>query len=384
MPYTKITGSSGTITGTGGNSDFTHTTSSNEDLNDLSYSAITNGYWIGNGDGIETHTHAFSQLVGGAIIEFNATNPAEPTFIVLDGTTIDLNAAVAAGDVSFDDGGGIYEITAAGAFAGIEEVDLDISGFITINIPFTTLQIDATVNGPGGTNGTVYAVFVETDPPSAVCFAKGTSIRTPTGQTPIERLSPGDLVETYDHGPQPISWIGSVHFDAIDPIQATALRPIRIAPGALGRGTPSEPLTVSRHHRLLVSSLIAERIFGVKEVLVPACKLLRLPGVEEVTNRSSITYFHLLFPRHEVIWAEGALSESLLLGPQGLKALGSAARAEIKVSAPEIGLDAVRMRGARFLADGGPDVKDLIARHLRHAKPLVAEANQGGAVQLCG
>ena len=42
-----------------------------------------------------------------------------------------------------------------------------------------------------------------------VCFASGTLIKTPNGQTLIEQLAPGDMVLTMDHGPQPIRWIGS-------------------------------------------------------------------------------------------------------------------------------------------------------------------------------
>ncbi len=370
MPFTRIFGTSGTIAGTGGNSSFSHSTSSNEALTFISYGNIPNGYWIGDRDGTETHTHSFSQLVGGARIEFNATNTGEPTFIVLDGVLLDLNAAVAAGDATFSDGDGEYTLTSTGGFVGVVDGPLTNSGFITLNIPFTTLKIEGTNNG-GLTNGSVYALSVETDPPVPPCFLPGTRILTRRGEVAVEDLSAGDLVETRDRGSQPILWIGSTKFEDIDPVRAKSLRPIRIRPDALGPGMPIRTLTVSRQHRFLFASKIAERLFSKSEVLVPACKLLPLPGVEEVTDLSSVTYVHILFARHEVIWANGAMTESLFLGPQTLKSLGQSARAEIVALRPDLD-HAATARHPRPRADTGKMVKQLVARHAKHGTPLVA------------
>jgi hypothetical protein len=41
------------------------------------------------------------------------------------------------------------------------------------------------------------------------CFARGTMIRTPDGERPVETLVGRRLVETRDHGPQPLRWLGS-------------------------------------------------------------------------------------------------------------------------------------------------------------------------------
>ena len=40
------------------------------------------------------------------------------------------------------------------------------------------------------------------------CFAEGSRLRTPGGEIRVERLSVGDMVDTLDHGPQAIRWIG--------------------------------------------------------------------------------------------------------------------------------------------------------------------------------
>ncbi len=79
-------------------------------------------------------------------------------------------------------------------------------------------------------------VLVETGTP---CFCPGTRIRTPAGETPVESLSIGDLVQTRDHGPQPIKWIGRRAY--ANPFLAAnrAVWPVRIEEGALGEGLPA-------------------------------------------------------------------------------------------------------------------------------------------------
>src|SRR5690606_32364085 len=98
------------------------------------------------------------------------------------------------------------------------------------------------------------------------CFTLGTLIETNEGNKPVEELQPGDLIATMDNGYQPIRWIGHTTRDAIDLAQNPKLKPIRIAAGALGNGLPERDLTVSRQHRVLVRSKIAQRMFGAEEV----------------------------------------------------------------------------------------------------------------------
>ena len=50
------------------------------------------------------------------------------------------------------------------------------------------------------------------------------------------------------------------------------VQPVRILAGALGHGMPQRDLLVSRQHRMLVSSAICERMFGLEQVLVSAIK----------------------------------------------------------------------------------------------------------------
>ena len=62
-----------------------------------------------------------------------------------------------------------------------------------------------------------------------VCFAAGTRILTPRGEVEVERIAPGDLVLTRDHGLRPVRWTGSRRVDG-----RGAMAPVRIEAGALG------------------------------------------------------------------------------------------------------------------------------------------------------
>ena len=161
----------------------------------------------------------------------------------------------------------------------------------------------------------------------AVCFVRGTRIWTDRGEIPIERLAEGDLVETLDHGLQPIRWVGSSKRQA-----KGDLAPIRIRKGTLGA---KRDLLVSPQHRMLISGPESELLFGESEVLASAKSLLNDHSITRVEG-GEVEYFHILFGRHEVIFAEGAPSESFHPGEMGWKALDHDTRHEILSLFPEL------------------------------------------------
>lgn len=203
------------------------------------------------------------------------------------------------------------------------------------------------------------------------CLARGTLIETPRGPVPIEALAVGDLVMTRDRGAQPLRWIGAKTLGASTLMLHENLRPIRIAAGALGAGTPAADLVVSPQHRMLVRSKIAQRMFGAAEVLVAAKQLLELDGVEIARDLSEVEYFHILFDRHEVVIANGAETESLYTGAEALKSVGPAAVEEIFAIFPELRDADEPAEAARMLVPGRMGRK-LAERHQRKRLELVS------------
>lgn len=304
-------------------------------------------------------------IFDGDSVQNEVANDPTQTF---NGNTIfwDFTVSVTDGTNTYQIGLFDYDINGNGNSIGVDGEDGFFMAFIGGSVPplNTTLTITAIIdNGPD--------IDIDTVVP---CFVGGTNINTPDGPRPIESLKVGDVVLTLDNGPQIIRWIGARELDSIDLAMKPKLCPIRIAKGALGNGLPERDLRVSPQHRMLARSPIAARMFARDEVLIPAHKLLGLPGVDVETMPNGVIYFHLLFDRHEVIFAEGAPSESLFTGPEALKGVGEAALAEITALFPEIVSVTYAPELARLAPAKGRQMRALIERHVKNCKPLVSDA----------
>ena len=140
-----------------------------------------------------------------------------------------------------------------------------------------------------------------------VCFTTGTAIRTPMGDRLIDDLKVGDLVTTLDNGPQPIRWIGKRHLGPLELAANPHLRPILIRRGVMGA---ERDLLVSPQHGMLMPD----------QQLVRAKFLAEARGnpVRVANGRRHVTYIHLLFDQHQIIFAENTRSESLYPGKMAL------------------------------------------------------------------
>ncbi len=159
------------------------------------------------------------------------------------------------------------------------------------------------------------------------CFVSGTSIRTPSGDVIVDQLQVGDLVETRDHGPQPIRWIGRRRVAA-----QGRFAPVVIEAGTFGL---HRRLVVSPQHRVLLTHWMAELMFGEDEVLVAAKDLVNDCSVW-VRSGGEVEYLHLLFDDHQIVWSEGLLTESFLPGPQVMTDMDAPVREEVLSLFPDI------------------------------------------------
>ena len=157
-----------------------------------------------------------------------------------------------------------------------------------------------------------------------VCFTTGTAICTPRGDVLIEDLVIGDLVITADNGPQPIRWIGKRRLGQETLRAAPNLRPVLFHADVLGN---ARPLLVSPQHCMLVG----------KDQLMRAKHLAgQLPGVRIANGKRAVTYIHLMFDAHQIIFAENAPSESFYPGNMSLRMMGSDLSMELLALFPEL------------------------------------------------
>lgn len=275
--------------------------------------------------------------------------------------------------------GGSYGFASINPSTGAWTYDLDDSNPVvdaldageTLTDTFVVRMVDNSGSGAGQSDTQVITITIHGVP----CLARGSMIETEHGRRPVDAIKPGDRVMTRD-GLKVVRWIGHRTVEAAELAANPKLRPVRIVAGAMGNGLPQRDLLVSRQHRMLVTSNIAQRMFGSLEVLVPAVKLTALPGIFIDEAVETVEYFHLLFDHHEVIYAEGAPTESLFTGPEALKAISDAAREEICTLFPEISELDYTPEPARYIPPGKLQ-KQLVERHLKNNKPLLCTVGVG-------
>jgi hypothetical protein len=136
------------------------------------------------------------------------------------------------------------------------------------------------------------------------CFLKGTTIRTVSGDRKIEDLAVGDLLPTMFGGLRRIQWIGHYPFKKSDPSKPWAKEtlPVRIARSALGPNVPSADLYVTALHGLLIDGVLVPA-----EALVNGTTIIRYEP-----EGNELEFLHIKLETHDVVYAQGALAETLL------------------------------------------------------------------------
>ncbi len=150
------------------------------------------------------------------------------------------------------------------------------------------------------------------------CFTDDAMILTPQGMVPITALKTGDMVMTRDHGPQ----------------------------------LPLRDITLSPQHRVLIGGPLMRNMFDQSEMLIAVKHLEKLRRVQQPRVKGDVTYRHILFDRHEVIYANGLPTESLLIGDEARRKLPRALLEEIDTLVPQISQSPAAQPPARVLARG--------------------------------
>jgi hypothetical protein len=267
--------------------------------------------------------------VDGATLDIAPTLDGTATITIADGAavTIEAIAPTASLTVAFGGGTGLLVIPGNGAGLTIDGLHAgDLVDFTSVSDtqsgtvfvqPGAAIAAGAldVVGASGDTasvpvthaaSGLSFATQIDPNGGTLVttmtaCFREGTRIATPAGEIAIERLSIGDAVLGADGLARRIKWIGRRRYPAPMVARARHLRPVRIAPGALGPGTPRRFLEVSPEHALLIDGL-----------LIPAGALVNGATITRATDSRDVSYVHIELFEHAVILAEGAAAETFV------------------------------------------------------------------------
>lgn len=161
------------------------------------------------------------------------------------------------------------------------------------NLTFTGLTVGdrfAFYEGPlGGTQVTEVAA----------CYRKGTRIAAERGEVAIESLRIGENVLTQSGALRPIRWIGRRTYAKDAAMGNPELLPVLFRRGSLGADIPRRDLWVSPEHAMWIDGM-----------LIPAHALVNGESILQDDRVQEVSYIHIEFDTHDVVLAEGALSES--------------------------------------------------------------------------
>ena len=133
------------------------------------------------------------------------------------------------------------------------------------------------------------------------CYCAGTLILADHGEVAVETLQIGDRVITANGVARPIKWIGKRSYGGRFIMGRKDILPVCFKAGSLGDGVPKRDLRVSPHHAMYLQGLLIE-----------ARDLVNDLTVTQAEQADEVAYFHIELESHDVIVAEGALSETFV------------------------------------------------------------------------
>ncbi len=256
-------------------------------------------------------------VTGNIIAQPGGTDIIELTSAASTGTLSGFGTSITNFDTLVFDSGAQWKVSGNSAGLGglviqgfAQGNTIDVTGFNAVSATFAsnalvltnaasahaTLRIQGTFatsnfqlasDGSGGTN-------------LIVCFGAGTRIATPGGATAVEDLAIGDIVSAHFAGDVPIRWIGRRDVDCTRHPDPRSAWPVRVCAGAFGAGQPASDLFLSPNHAVFV-----------EDVLIPVGRLINGTSIMQVPM-DRITYFHLELAQHDLLQANGLLTESYL------------------------------------------------------------------------
>jgi hypothetical protein len=247
-------------------------------------------------------------LADGIVITAQSTN------LAFDGATVQISGGRFVGD------GDVLSVTNAGgvlwSYNPTSET-LTLSGNDSVqayeqalqSVTFNSTNSDPTNNGADSTRTITWTVTDAYSSSTTVtetvdltpCYRRGTLIEAARGQKSVEELNIGDKVRTASGKLRPIKWIGRRSYAGRFVMGRKDILPVCIKSGALTDNVPARDLWVSPNHAMFLSGVLIEA-----KDLINGVSIVQAEAVE------TLEYFHIELETHDVIIAEGALSETFI------------------------------------------------------------------------
>lgn len=266
-----------------------------------SFSAVTGGSnvnaWILTG-GTPTSQAGDPAITGviddvgprtGTIANGGSTDDTQPTLVgtgdagsfvnIYDGSTV-LGTVTVAND-------GIWRFTVPTLTNGIT-YGLSVTAYNQPGAPYSDTS-------------PAYRFTVTPDLSPVPCFALGTRIATPKGETRVEDLRIGDRVLTGSGRAEPVKWIGRRSYTAAQVRANPHLRQVIVRRDAIAPGMPQRDLAVSALHGLYL-----------KDCLIPAAALVNGVSIVRDETCAAVAYIHIELANHDIVFADGMPAETFV------------------------------------------------------------------------
>ncbi len=184
-------------------------------------------------------------------------------------------------------------------------------------------------------NGAIPLDNTDTSPTTVyICFCGGTEILTPRGYRKVEELRAGDLVLNDAGGAVSILWMGQSTASREEMRRDPTRRPVRIAAHSISAGVPYSDLYVSAQHRVVLEGAWNELFFGEARVLVRAQHLVGTIA-ERIMPQADVTYFHILLADHDIVLANGLMTESFQPSARSSDGIAEEMRSSLSEALPK-------------------------------------------------
>ena len=260
--------------------------------------------------GLEINIPIVSSVTGPPTPEVDAGQTAELT--VTMNQSVIINTSGGSPTLALDDGGAAtYDTGASSPSAGTLVFDYTpTANEYTPDLTITGISLNgATIVGAAngltadvsGISQDYLGLNIGVNAEIATCYCPGTLVRTKRGQKRVERLKIGDKIATLSGAFRPIKWIGRRSYAGRFLMGRKYLLPICVKAGALDDSVPRRDLWISPQHAMYLEG-----------VLIEAKDLINGVSIVQPEHVDQVEYFHIELDNHDVIFAEGAPSETFV------------------------------------------------------------------------
>lgn len=164
---------------------------------------------------------------------------------------------------------------------------------------------------------TIFAPAIPVVEAACSSLARGALVSTVQGHVAVEDLEPGMMVNTNDHGPLMLKWVGSYDMSPREAQANERARMFRITADAFGLNKPGQDIMLAPRAHVLLRDAACKPMFGLEKAFAPVRAFEDGMNVISVTPMSPVSLFNIAFDRQATISVNGIEIESYHPGPYG-------------------------------------------------------------------